>query len=111
MNKEVFPFVCVSESDLLYNDTLEKVIEHFYRELKTYLKWIKGYKYWRMEPKLNYTRNFETNKEFFRIYSRLFALEDEHKNDERIKEATLDGAKESLEPQIQEIKLKCLKGG
>jgi hypothetical protein len=91
------------------------VIKSFFYTLEEELHWIKGYKYWRHKPTLESYIDYDSSaKREFKIYSRLFAVEERldlsKEMYEGITEASLENAKEILKPQIEEITLRGLAG-
>lgn len=105
-DQQVFPFECRwewHEDD--YMDMDANI--HFYlNQLKTKLYWIKGYKYWRCEPEFTVTIDFENNKKYYKIYSRLFAAI-ERIPDAQIKEVELSYAANLIEEQKHALILRA----
>ena len=67
MSEKVYPFICSSFT----SDSEEEAWKSFRNEMKDINKWINGYKYWRVAPKLEHKDDFDTKKATYRVYSRI----------------------------------------
>lgn len=68
---EAYHFYC---SGLSY-ESEEEAWKNFDYELKLQLKWIRGYKYWRLAPNFSRNNDFDTEHVTYRVYSRIIAFE------------------------------------